>query len=67
MLRLSDQPPEGAMVPQGEAGFPATLSRWVREIVGSIPGPARSTIAELLVELPPVSLDTDLSDGRPAW
>jgi hypothetical protein len=37
------------MAPQGEAGFPATLSRWVREIVGSIPGPARSTIAELLV------------------
>ena len=49
MLRLSDQPPEGAMAPQGEAGFPATLSRWVREIAGSIPGPARSTIAELLV------------------
>ena len=49
MLRLSYQPPEGAMAPQGEAGFPATLSTWVREIVGAIPGPARSTIAELLV------------------
>src|SRR5829696_8913680 len=49
MLRPSDQPPEGAMAPQGEAGFPATLSTWVREIVGPIPGPARSTIAELLV------------------
>ena len=49
MLRLSDQTPEGAMALQGEAGFPATLSRWVREIVRSIPGPARSTIAELLV------------------
>ena len=49
MLRLSYQPPEGAMAPQGEAGFPATLSTWVREIVGAIPAPARSTIAELLV------------------
>src|SRR5918993_1781554 len=37
------------MAPQGEAGFPATLSTWVREIVGPIPGPARSTIAERLV------------------
>src|SRR5215213_3752159 len=37
------------MEPQGEAGFPATLSTWVREIAGSIPGPARSTIAELLI------------------
>ena len=49
MLRLSYQSPEGAMAPQGEAGFPATLSTWVREIVGAIPGPAQSTIAELLV------------------
>src|SRR3712207_1979534 len=49
MLRLSDQTPEGAMAPQGEAGFPATLSRWVGEIAGSIPGPARSTIAELIL------------------
>ena len=33
MVRLSYQSPEGAMAPQGEAGFPATLSTWVREIV----------------------------------
>ncbi|HZH47967.1 MAG TPA: transposase, partial [Roseococcus sp.] len=37
------------MAPQGEAGVPATLSRWVREIVGAIPGPARSTVAELIL------------------
>jgi hypothetical protein len=49
MLRPSDHTPEGAMAPQGEAGVPATLSRWVREIAGSIPGPARSTIAELIL------------------
>src|ERR671916_166955 len=49
MLRLSDHTPEGAMAPQGEAGVPATLSRWVREIVGAIPGPARSTVAELIL------------------
>ena len=49
MLWLSDHTPEGAMAPQGEAGVPATLSRWVREIVGAIPGPARSTVAELIL------------------
>ena len=49
MLWLSNHTPEGAMAPQGEAGVPATLSRWVREIVGAIPGPARSTIAELIL------------------
>src|ERR687895_2609965 len=49
MLRLSDHTPEGAMAPQGEAGVPATLSGWVREIVGAIPGPARSTVAELIL------------------
>src|SRR5215217_3970734 len=49
MLRRSDHTPEGAMAPQGEAGVPATLSRWVREIVGAIPGPARSTVAELIL------------------
>src|ERR671910_1678265 len=49
MLRPPYQSPEGAMAPQGEAGLPATLSTWVREIVGPVPGPARSTIAELLV------------------
>jgi hypothetical protein len=37
------------MAPQGEAGVPATLSRWVQEIVGAIPGPARSTITELIL------------------
>ena len=49
MLRLSDHTPESAMAPQDEAGVPATLSRWVREIVGAIPGPARSTVAELIL------------------
>src|SRR5215213_5349059 len=49
MLRLSDHTPEGAMAPQGETGVPATLSRWVREIVGTIPGPGRSTITELIL------------------
>src|SRR5215212_6629502 len=49
MLRRSNHTPEGAMAPQGEAGVPATLSRWVREIVGAIPGPARSTVAELIL------------------
>src|SRR5918998_4854089 len=37
------------MEAQGEAGFPATLSRSVREIAGCIPGRARSTVAELLI------------------
>src|SRR5919202_7120339 len=49
MLRLSDHTPESAMAPRGEAGVPATLSRWVREIVGAIPGPARSTVAGLIL------------------
>src|SRR6195952_859470 len=49
MLRGSDQTPGGAMEPQPETAFPATLSRWVQEIVLSIPGPARSTLAELIV------------------
>jgi hypothetical protein len=37
------------MEPQFEAGFPATLGRWVGEIVLSIPPPARRTVAELLI------------------
>jgi DDE superfamily endonuclease len=37
------------MAPQAEAGFPATLSTWVREIVRSTPEPARATLAELLI------------------
>src|SRR5918912_2252495 len=37
------------MAPQAEAARPATLATWVREIVGAIPGPARSTVAELIV------------------
>ena len=49
MLRLSDHTPESAMAPQDEAGVPATPSRWVREIVGAIPGPARSAVAELIL------------------
>ena len=49
MLRVSDQTPDGAMEPQPETDFPTTLSRWVQELVLSIPGPARSTLAELIV------------------
>jgi DDE superfamily endonuclease len=49
MLRVSDQTPDGAMEPQPETDFPATLSRWVQEIVLSIPGPARGPLAELMV------------------
>jgi len=37
------------MEPQPEPDFPATLSTWVQEIVLSIPGPARSSLAELMV------------------
>src|SRR3954470_13731984 len=37
------------MEPQPETAFPAALSRWVQEIVLSIPAPARSTLAELMV------------------
>src|ERR687898_1056624 len=37
------------MAPQAEAGFPATLSTWVQEIVRSTPEPARATLAELLI------------------
>src|SRR5215213_4046796 len=49
MLRVSDQTPDGDMEPQPETDFPAALSRWVQEIVLSIPGPARGTIAELII------------------
>src|SRR5918911_4615048 len=49
MLRLSDHRPEGAMAPQAEASFPATLATWVWEIVRSTPEPARATLAELIV------------------
>ncbi len=37
------------MEPQLEADFPATLGRWVGEIVLSIPSPARRTVAELIM------------------
>jgi len=37
------------MEPQPETNFPAALSRWVQEIALSIPGPARGTLAELIV------------------
>jgi hypothetical protein len=37
------------MEPHHETGFPATLSRWLREIVLSIPEAARTTVAELIV------------------
>jgi hypothetical protein len=37
------------MAPHAEAGFPATLSRWVWEVVRSTPEPARATLAELII------------------
>src|SRR5512133_4195198 len=37
------------MEPRPEAGLPATLGRWVGEIVLSLPQPARRTVAELIV------------------
>src|SRR5918994_1921051 len=37
------------MAPQAAAGFPATLSTWVWEIVRSTPEPARATLAELII------------------
>ena len=37
------------MEPHHETGFPATLSRWVLEIVQSSPEAARLTLAELIV------------------
>src|SRR5690242_10688360 len=49
MLRVLHQTPEGIMEPQPEVDFPATLGRWVGEIVLSIPAPARHTVAELIM------------------
>src|SRR3954453_16675363 len=49
MLRVLHQTPAGIMEPRPEAGLPATLGRWVGEIVLSIPQPARRTVAELIV------------------
>src|SRR4051795_8492528 len=37
------------MEPHHEAIFPATLCRWVREIVRSSPEPARITLVELII------------------
>ena len=37
------------MEPHHEAGFPATLCRWVREIVRSSPEPTRITLGELII------------------
>jgi hypothetical protein len=49
MLRVLQQAPEDIMVPQPEADFPATLRRWIGEIVLSIPQPAWRTVAELII------------------
>src|SRR5215210_6315462 len=49
MLQVLHQTPAGIMEPRPEAGLPATLGRWVGEIVLSIPQPARRTVAELIV------------------
>jgi hypothetical protein len=40
------------MEPPRETGFPAPLSTWVQEIVRSIPEPAQTTLAELIVAAP---------------
>jgi hypothetical protein len=48
-LRVLHQTPAGIMEPRPEAGLPATLGRWMGEIVLSIPQPARRTVAELIV------------------
>jgi hypothetical protein len=37
------------MEPHHETGFPTILSRWLREIVLSIPEAARATVAELII------------------
>src|ERR687893_2673637 len=49
MLQVLHQTPADIMEPRPEAGLPATLGRWVGEIVLSIPQPARRTVAELIV------------------
>src|SRR5919202_239910 len=41
--------PESDMEPHHETGFPTTLSRWLREIVLSIPEAARTTVEELII------------------
>jgi hypothetical protein len=38
------------MEPYRETGFPAILSRWLREITLSRPEAARTTIVELIIE-----------------
>jgi hypothetical protein len=40
----------GSMEPYRETGFPAILSRWLREITLSRPEAARTTIVELIIE-----------------
>jgi hypothetical protein len=37
------------MEPHHETGFPTILSRWLREIVLSLPEAARATVAELMI------------------
>src|SRR3954462_1835512 len=49
MERVCNQTPADAMEPHHETGFPATLCRWVEEIVQSSPEAARLTVLELIV------------------
>jgi hypothetical protein len=49
MLRVSPQTPVDDMEPHCETSFPTTLSKWLREIVLSIPEAARTTLAELII------------------
>src|SRR3982751_673777 len=43
------QTPEDALEPPPEPGFPATLCRWVGEIVQSSPEGTRLTLLELII------------------
>jgi hypothetical protein len=49
MLQVLNQAPEGDMEPQAKGAIPATLFRWVGEIVLSIPSAARGTVGELIL------------------
>jgi hypothetical protein len=46
---VSNPTPADALEPPHETGFPATLCRWVGEIVQSSPGAARLTVAEPII------------------
>src|SRR3954462_14888660 len=49
MSRGGHPTPADALEAHPETGFPTTLSKWLREIVLSVPEAARTTIAELII------------------